>query len=114
MKNRWIHTIIMVLLVQGTLFAQEDVKIKKKEFKTGVNIGFDEAWKSLREGDKFFRDGKGTYDMARDHYLFSNQYNAENAELNYKIGACYLFTDDKYQAINYLLKAYQLDRKCKY
>ncbi|MFH0759113.1 MAG: OmpA family protein [Bacteroidota bacterium] len=109
MSKRWIHIIILILLIQGTLFAQEDVRIKKKEFKTGVEIGFKEAWKSLKEGDQYFRQGKGTYDMARDLYMFANLYNAENADLNYKIGACYLFTDDKYQAINYLLKAYQLD-----
>ena len=79
--------------------SQEDVKIKKKEFKTGIDIGFKEAWKSIKEGDKYFKQGKGTFDLARDLYLFANQYNPENADLNYKIGACYLFTDDKYEAI---------------
>ncbi|MCK4749017.1 MAG: tetratricopeptide repeat protein, partial [Bacteroidales bacterium] len=108
MTTRWFHTIIIILLVQGSLFAQEDVKIRKKEFKTGVDIGFKEAWKSVKEGDKYYREGKGTFGMARDHYLYANQYNPDNAELHYKIGACYLFTDDKYVAINYLRQAYDL------
>ena len=108
MTKRWLHTIIVVLLMQGTLLAQENVKIKKSQFRTGVDIGFKEAWKSIKEGDKYFKQGKGTYGIARDHYLFANQYNPANAGLNYKIGACYLFTDDKYVAINYLLQAYQL------
>lgn len=73
-----------------------------------MDIGFSEAWKSVQEGNAHYKEGKGTYDMARDLFLFANQYNPENAELNYLIGVCYLFTDDKYNAIDYLLKAYQL------
>lgn len=99
---------MIILLLQGTLLAQEDVKIKKKEFKTGVDIGFKEAWKSVRDANELYKAGKGTYSTARDLYLFANQYNPVNAELNYKIGVCYLFTEDKYEAINYLLQAYQL------
>ena len=103
--------LLMILLVQGTLLGQENVKIKKNQFQTGIDIGFKEAWKSIREGDKYFKEGVGTYDMARDLYLFANQYNPGNAALNYKIGACYLFTDDKYVAINYLEEAYRLDQE---
>lgn len=109
MAKRWIHTGILMLLVHCLAWSQEDVKIKKSEFKTGIETGFDEAWKSIKEGDRFYKQGKGTYDVARDHYLFSQQYNSENAELNYKLGACYLYTDDKYEAISYLQKAYFLE-----
>jgi len=108
MTMRWLSICIIALMFHGILWSQEDVKIIKKEFRTDTQIGFKEAWKSIKEGDKYFREGKGTYDMARDNYLFANQYNPENAELNYKIGACYLFTDNKYEAINYLQKAFQL------
>ena len=101
----------LALLVPVSLLGQEDVSIKKKEFKTGVEIGFKEAWKSIKDGDHFFREGLGTYGQARDFYLFANQYNPDNAALNYKIGACYLFTDDKYVAIDYLLRAYDLDEE---
>ncbi len=103
--------ILVLLLIQGTLLAQEDVKIKKKQFRTGIETGFKEAWKSVREGDKYFSQGKGTFDLARDLYLYANQYNAANAALNYKIGVCYLFTDDKYNAIDYLLQAYNLEEE---
>lgn len=101
----------MAFLISSGLAAQEDVTIKKKTFKTGVEIGFKEAWKAVKEADKSFKDGKGTYDLARDLYLYANQYNPNNAALNYKIGACYLFTDDKYVAIDYLLRAYDLDQE---
>lgn len=101
----------IAVLIPATLSGQEDVHIRKKEFKTGVEIGFKEAWKSIDDGDKHFNQGKGTFGLARDMYLFANQYNPDIAELNYKIGACYLFTDDKYEAINYLLRAYELDEQ---
>jgi flagellar motor protein MotB len=108
MSLRWSHTVMVILLAGGSLFAQENVKIRKGQFRTGIETGFKEAWKSIREADKYFSEGVGTYGLARDLYLYANQYNPANAELNYKIGACYLFTDDKYVAIDYLLEAYRL------
>jgi outer membrane protein OmpA-like peptidoglycan-associated protein len=87
----------------------EVITIKKKEFKTSQKEGLKEAWKSIREGDKYYDMGVGSFDLARDHYLFADQYNSDNAALNYKIGICYLYGDDKYKAIDYLLKAYQID-----
>ena len=72
----------LTLLVPGILWAQEDVNIKKKEFKTGVEIGLKEAWSSVKDGDQRFKEGRGTYDLARDLYLYANQYNPNNAELN--------------------------------
>ncbi len=111
MASRTFKTSLFLLILCGTLWAQENVKIARGDFKTGIDIGFKEAWKSIQQGDKNYKAGKGTYDIARDHYLFANQYNSENPQLNYKLGVCYLFTDDKYRAIDYFLKAYTLDHK---
>jgi flagellar motor protein MotB len=97
------------MLMATGVWSQEDVKIRKGDFKTGIEIGFNEAWKSIKQGDRYFKEGVGTYDLARDHYLFAEQYNPESAALNYKLGVCYLFTDNKYEAINYLLSAYTAD-----
>jgi outer membrane protein OmpA-like peptidoglycan-associated protein/tetratricopeptide (TPR) repeat protein len=90
-------------------YTQEKVVIKKKEFRNSEQTtGFKEAWKSIKQGDKYYDQGIGTIDLARDHYLFANQYNSFNPELNYKIGICYLLGDEKREAIDYLLKAYEL------
>lgn len=83
-----------------------ELKIKKKDFKTEQEEGLKEAWKSLKLAEKYFHEGLGTYAMARDHYLFAHQYNSENLILNYRIGICYLYTDDKYEALKYLRKAF--------
>ncbi len=108
MKNR-IFAGILMWLFPFMLHGQEEVKISKREFRTGVETGFTEAWKSIKKGDQYYKDGLGTYHLARDLYLFAHMYNPENAALNYKIGACYLFTDEKYEAIKYLRKAYELN-----
>ncbi|MGC9343163.1 MAG: OmpA family protein, partial [Bacteroidales bacterium] len=83
-----------------------DLKIKKKEFKTEKEEGFEEAWKAVKIGDKYFREGIGTYSIAREYFLKAHQYNSDNPVLNYFIGICYLYTDDKYEALEYMRKAY--------
>ncbi len=109
MALRWVNVGVLLFILHSLLWSQEDVKISKNHFKTGIEIGFKEAWNSIREGDKNYKAGVGTYGIARDHYLFSQQYNTNHAELNYKLGVCYLFTDDKYKAIDFFHKAYILD-----
>ncbi|MCK4992781.1 MAG: PD40 domain-containing protein, partial [Bacteroidales bacterium] len=109
MALKWFNTGLFLFFVHSFLWSQEDIKIAKKHFKTGIEIGFKEAWESVKEGNKYFEEGAGTFDLARDFYLFAHQYNPENAELNYKLGVCYLYTDNKYEAINYLHKAFQLN-----
>ncbi len=108
---RWIITGLYLVAVYANAWSQEDVKISNKTFKTGISTGFKEAWDSVKEGDRSYKGGLGTYPMARDHYLYAHQYNPDNAALNYKLGVCYLFTDNKYEAINYLLRAYTIDHQ---
>ena len=99
---------IFCVLFQDSL-AQQFVKIKKADFRTSEEMGLDRAWKNIKTGDKFFKKGKGTYREARELYLAAYKYNSENAGLNYKIGVTYLFSDDKFESIKYLTKAYVLD-----
>lgn len=110
MRFKALSIIIILLCCVPFVDAQEEVTIKKKHFKLShKKEGFKQAWKSIQEGDEFYDAGFGTFAVARDHYLFANQYNSNNAELNYKIGICYLYSDDKQEAISYLQKAYELD-----
>lgn len=108
---RWIISGLCLVAIHANAWSQEDVKISKKSFKTGISTGFKEAWDSVKEGDRSYKAGLGTYPMARDHYLYAHQYNPDNAALNYKLGVCYLFTDNKYEAIDYLLRAYTIDHQ---
>ncbi len=101
--------VFSLFILPGISQAQEKVKIKKAEFKTEQEEGLEEAWKNIKQGDKYYKAGKGTYREAREHYLFAYKYNPDNAELNYKIGVCYLFSDDKFESINYLTRAFRTD-----
>ncbi len=103
---RYCFLICSLFLFPGIMFSQQQVKIKKSEFKTEQELGFKLAWENIRLGDKYFKAGKGTYREAREHYLFATKYNPDNAELNYKIGVCYLFSDDKFETIKYFTRAY--------
>jgi len=108
MRLKALSVLIIIFCCATFLSAQELIEINKKEFKTEQKEGYKEAWISVQTGDEFYDAGVGTYPIARDHYLFANQYNSENAELNYKIGICYLYSDDKFKAVDYFLKAYEL------
>lgn len=111
MNSRSISLFIIISLFFTGLQGQEAVEIRKKDFRKDAEQteGFREAWKSIREGDKYYEEGAGTYSIARDHYLFAHQYNSEHPGLNYRIGVCYLHGDDKFNAIDYFLAAYDAD-----
>ncbi len=111
MITRKITSSILMLFIPVFLLAQQDLTISRKSFRTDANEGFKEAWASIMEGEKFFEGGIGIYPLAREHYLKAHQYNSEHPVLNLKIGICYLYTDDKFEAINYILRAYDLAPK---
>lgn len=105
MKLKVSITLIIISLLGFNMYAQLEVNVKRGEFKN-KNVGFREAWFHIKEGDKLVKKGKGAYADALKEYLQAVAYNADNAELNYKVGACYLQTDDKRSAVAYLKKAY--------
>jgi outer membrane protein OmpA-like peptidoglycan-associated protein len=101
-------TVILFLLFSLVAEAQTDVSIKKKEFDTG-NTGFAEAWKHVREGDKFYSQGGASYAKAFDEYLQAIVYNNSNPELNYKTGISALFSDHKEEASGFLLNSLEFN-----
>lgn len=106
-------SIILAILILFPIIessAQEDIKIKKKDFQIAIKeVGFKDAWKEVKEGEKLFSEGIGTFPAALKHYLRAVKYNSECAKLNYKIGVCYLATNKFYNATEYLEKAYLKD-----
>jgi len=102
---------LLILFVVGQVsIAQENIKIKKADFQIEIKeVGFTDAWKDIKEGEKLFNAGLGTFPSALEHYLRANKYNSDCAQLNYKIGVCYLATDKFYYATEYLEKAYLKD-----
>ena len=46
---------LFLFILCGHLSAQENVKIARGDFKTGIDIGFKEAWSSIQQGDKNYK-----------------------------------------------------------
>ncbi len=107
-----ILSLFIFLLNFSFIVAQEDLKIKKSDFRIEIKeVGFKKAWKNIKEGEKLFSEGLGTYPNALVYYLRAIKYNSECGNLNYKIGVCYLATNKFYYATEYLEKAYLKDNK---
>lgn len=110
MKRIAVIVLLFLAFSPSSLYSQTMLHIKKGEFKIGKE-GFDKAWQHLQQGDIWFRKGIGSYPLALREYLEANNYNPGQPELNYKIGICYLFTDHKDKALEYLTKAYKLGKE---
>ncbi len=111
MKNILIFVLSLGLFVfiSQSSYSQFLVEIKKKEFKTS-DSGFDKAWDDLQIGDELFSAGRGTYKDALKYYLSAHEYNALNPQLNYRIGVCYLFSDNKSRSLDFLKASYEFNK----
>ena len=89
---------------QNVEFIKDNFKEQKSEFK--------EAKKALEEGDAMFMMGKGQYLKALPFYKQANDFNPNNALLNFKIGKCYLLGSGstyKVKSLDYFQKAFDLN-----
>ena len=108
MRNHLQTLIVLFLLSSLVTEAQTDVVIRKKDFNIRKE-GFEEAWKHIGDGDKYYSKKGIWYDSAFDEYLKASGYNNSNAELNYKTGVSALFSDNKEKAAEFLIKAHELN-----
>ncbi|NPA44116.1 MAG: OmpA family protein [Chlorobi bacterium] len=100
--NIFLTLIFAFTFLSNTSFSQKFAKVKKDDFKI-EDDGFDEAWKHVKKGSKLFKmHKKGAYIEALDHLLTANNYNEDNAALNYLIGICYLKTSEAKKALKFL------------
>ncbi len=93
--------IVFGTIAQNVEFTKDNFKDKKAELK--------EAVKSIEDGDEYFGGPEVMWKEAIPMYLKANDFNPNNAMLNFKLGACYLYSTDRNKALGYLEKAYQLN-----
>ena len=96
----------LAIMLSSTVFAQ-NMEFTKENFND--NAGLKEAKGRIEAGDKLFEQGPMFYKSALYHYLTANKFNSNNAMLNFKIGACYLYSSTKLRSIPYLEKALKLN-----
>lgn len=103
--------ILLSLFVVTSVTAQVDTPFEKDFFSDDQKDALKTAQKQIKEGDKFFEDKIPIYDQALEYYLSANEFNPNNALLNYRIGKCYLRTVQKPKSLKYLEKARVLNSK---
>lgn len=99
--------LLAFLLISGAAQAQS-VEFSKERFGNNKD-GLKAALKEIKLGDEWYANYPPRYEQALPHYLEAQKLNPENAELNLKIGDCYLHSGFKPRALTYLQKAYQLN-----
>lgn len=95
-----------LLLITTGAFAQ-GIEFDKDNFKSDKE-GLKEAKSNLKEGNGFYEQGEIYFKEAIPFYEKANEFNPDNALLNYKLGECYLNSIYKSKAMDHLLKAHKL------
>ncbi len=103
-------------LLTSSVFSQ-DIAFKNSNFKEDKQ-GLKLAKESISSGDEIreggiekilaMQDANIIFGEAIFYYQKAQDFNQNNAELNYKIGSCYLFTNQKEKAADYLLRTMDL------
>ena len=108
MKNKIFFINFLLLAFCFNLNAQ-NIEFKKSNFPDRKKE-LRKAILEIEEGNKSYELGKGMYYLdAIEHYIKANNFNPDNALLNYKIGNCYLNTIQKTNSIAFFEKALKLN-----
>jgi len=102
---------VISLAMTISVVAQKDIPFDKDYFSAEQKTALKAAIKQIKEGDKLFEDKIPLYSQAIEYYLKANDFNPNNALLNYKIGKCYLHTIQKPKSKKYLEMARLLNPK---
>lgn len=101
-----IKSIILLLITVFTVnsYSQVNVKINTKAFKNKELVS------GIKEADTYFKNANSiSYNLAIQGYYHAYEYTQNNAELNYKLGICYLYSQEKNRATTILQQAYSVN-----
>ncbi|MFN7013576.1 MAG: tetratricopeptide repeat protein, partial [Bacteroidia bacterium] len=104
MKNNVVT--LLFLFFTLSLFSQN--KEFTKEYFPNDKEGLKAANAAIKEGDKLYMEGEHKYPFALNYYLTAQNFNPDNAELNYKIGICYYHSSFKSKCFEHFKKAFDL------
>jgi len=99
--------LLLLIFIPSVMQAQVELDIDKDRIYAGKE-GFREAWRNIKKGDDYYgMETKTGYQAALNFYQKAYDYNSNVPELNYKLGACYLHSHEKYKALQYLNEAWK-------
>jgi len=107
MKNRDSIVILALFMFASFYLSAQNVEFEKNNF-AGKEKELKEARANIKTGDSYYELGGGAYLTSLDYYLKAQKFNPDNADLNYKIGTCYLNTVEKIKSIEYFEKSLSL------
>ncbi|MEP7170530.1 MAG: OmpA family protein, partial [Bacteroidota bacterium] len=93
---------------QGEEELSKDIPFEKNNFK-GKEKVFSSVRKDLENGMALFYSEPPVYDEALLFFLNAQEFNGSSADLNFKIGVCYMNSGTKYEALEYFEKAFVLN-----
>lgn len=102
--------ILLLTLCTTGVFAQVDVPFEKDFFKDDKD-GLKEAKDNIKEGNRIFEGGFSFYRDAIPYYEKAQAFNPNNADLNFRLGLCYLYSVHKDKALAHLKKAEKINPK---
>jgi len=110
-------SVLMIFISLSAFCQNKNVDFDVDNF-PGKESDFYKARTEFKKGNKYFDMGKSMYVTALKYYLDANKFNPNNADLNFRIGICYLKSVQKVNSITYFEKALslnaQVDPKLKY
>ncbi|NUM50717.1 MAG: PD40 domain-containing protein [Flavobacteriales bacterium] len=103
-----ISTIITLFFITSFIIKAQDIPFEKSYFKDRKDE-FKDAKSALDEANTLYEQGYQAYKVALSLFLKAQNFNPNNAEVNYKVGKCYLYSSYKTKATPYLEKALELN-----
>jgi len=102
---------IIVFTLNYSLRAQEqkNVDFRIENFRTEVPA-LKRAMQDIKDGDYYYAKGRRNITVALDYYIRANDFNPNNAKLNYKIAKCYLRARPEKLALVFLAKYKKLSK----
>lgn len=108
-RMKTVYTILLILFTFTAAFAQKDVEFNKKNFKDQKSE-LKEALKNIKQADNLMEPTPvPRYAQAIPFYLAANKFNPNNSYVNYQLGICYINTINKFESLDFFLKAYSLN-----
>ncbi len=99
---------LLLFFAGNILHAQKNVEFDKANFPNRKQE-LKEALQDIEDGDYYFAKGRQSISLALNFYIRANDFNPNNAELNFKIAKCYLRALPESKALYFLKKAKELD-----
>lgn len=111
---------LIIIAISSSFYAQ-NVEFKSSNFKDNKE-GFKKAEEAIEKGDAFFKVANEAFFMVKSpglnyqkalkEYEIAQKFNPNNAELNFKIGACHANSSNPFKSIEFIKKAKTLNPLC--